>query len=328
MYDFLQFIDSPDIREYNRDTYFTPAEWAVLVGMSCSRTMEEKLEALQYLLEHFDDAAFMEGSRNIEPRTSSDDINMPSREMVVKTVQLWQDVLGDRYRNEGFLYAAAYLEKAEYGGDGISDYSFFACYDKAYAYLEKEKQVYSEDKDLREIKRTGRIYRIKLDETGHHCDNADCYIFDTELRLVYVLPSAERDSLYENGRCVPLLNEYEYRVYVPLPFKEGDIVKVESLYHESYYGVATHDWEEPAQNGLIKMRLPLEVYCKERDAFGYTDGTDSCILGCSFCKEEELPEDQQVLKLVSDVHKGKLDFYLLLHKYGRNEMDQLLKRRS
>lgn len=142
MYDFLQFIDSPDIREYNRDTYFTPAEWAVLIGMSCSRTMEEKLEALQYLLEHFDDAAFMEGSRNIEPRTSSDDINMPSREIAVKTVQLWQDVLGDRYRNEGFLYAAAYLEKAEYGWDSISDYSFFSGYDKICISRKRETGIF------------------------------------------------------------------------------------------------------------------------------------------------------------------------------------------
>ena len=47
MYDLLRFIDSPDIREYNKDTDFTPAEWAVLIGMSCRQTMEEKIEALQ-----------------------------------------------------------------------------------------------------------------------------------------------------------------------------------------------------------------------------------------------------------------------------------------
>lgn len=49
MLDLLQFIDSPDIREYNRDTCFTPAEWAVLVSRSMKRSVEEKIEALQYL---------------------------------------------------------------------------------------------------------------------------------------------------------------------------------------------------------------------------------------------------------------------------------------
>jgi len=35
MYDLLQFIDSLDIRKYNKDTQFTPAEWAVLAGDTC-----------------------------------------------------------------------------------------------------------------------------------------------------------------------------------------------------------------------------------------------------------------------------------------------------
>lgn len=31
MKDLLEFIDSSDIREYNRETKFAPAEWAVLI---------------------------------------------------------------------------------------------------------------------------------------------------------------------------------------------------------------------------------------------------------------------------------------------------------
>ena len=85
--------------------------------------------------------------------------------------------------------------------------------------------MYQEDEDLRDIERTGRMYRIKLDEKGHRSDNGDCYLFDTDLRIIDVLPSVERDSLYENGRCIPLLNEYEYRVYVPFPYQAGNIVK-------------------------------------------------------------------------------------------------------
>ena len=225
MYDLLRFIDSPDIREYNKDTDFTPAEWAVLIGMSCRQTMEEKIEALQYLLDHFDEEAFMEESRNIEPQMPPDHIVLPSKEMTARTVQLWQEILTDRYNSEGFLYAVKYTEKTEDGHDDISDYIFFSGYEKAYAYLEREKRMYQEDEDLRDIERTGRMYRIKLDEKGHRSDNGDCYLFDTDLRIVDVLPSVERDSLYENGKCIPLLNEYEYRVYVPFPYQAGNIVK-------------------------------------------------------------------------------------------------------
>ena len=32
MYNFLEFIDSSDIREYNQNTIFTPAQQAVLIS--------------------------------------------------------------------------------------------------------------------------------------------------------------------------------------------------------------------------------------------------------------------------------------------------------
>ena len=53
MYDFLRFIDSPDIREFNKDTNFTPAEQAVLISLSDKTTVEEKIEALQYLADRW-----------------------------------------------------------------------------------------------------------------------------------------------------------------------------------------------------------------------------------------------------------------------------------
>ncbi len=46
MKDFVEFIDSSDIREYNRETKFTPAEWALIVANSINRTVGEKLDAL------------------------------------------------------------------------------------------------------------------------------------------------------------------------------------------------------------------------------------------------------------------------------------------
>lgn len=53
MKDLFEFIDSPDIREYNRETGFTPAEWAVLIRASRKQTMEDKREARQYLVNHY-----------------------------------------------------------------------------------------------------------------------------------------------------------------------------------------------------------------------------------------------------------------------------------
>lgn len=55
---------------------------------------------------------------------------------------------------------------------------------------------------------------------------------------------------------------------------------------------------------------------------GVVDQRD--VLGFSYCADEELPENEQVLKLIRAVRKGKLDLYTLLHKFGRGEMKQML----
>lgn len=42
MYNFLEFIDSSDIREYNQNTIFTLAQQAVLISRSQKKSIEEK----------------------------------------------------------------------------------------------------------------------------------------------------------------------------------------------------------------------------------------------------------------------------------------------
>lgn len=51
----LDFIDSPDIREFHKNTTFAPEEQAVLVVNSETHTIEEKMAALEYLLEAYPD---------------------------------------------------------------------------------------------------------------------------------------------------------------------------------------------------------------------------------------------------------------------------------
>lgn len=57
-YDVLQFIDSPDIREFNKHTKFMPAEQAVLTAVSKRKTVEEKMDALQYLADQYTEDEF------------------------------------------------------------------------------------------------------------------------------------------------------------------------------------------------------------------------------------------------------------------------------
>lgn len=322
MCDFLKFIDSPDIREYNRNTNFTPAEWAVLVAASMKSTVEEKIEALQYLLEHNQENEFGEERVNISPPVYPPyKTDMPFREIVRKTVEIWKDILEDRNREEDVIYAAQLMEKG-YGSDDLNNYRFFTSYEKAYTYLIDEKREYLDSEDLKETETCGEIKRIKMED-----DDSDSYLFDTEMRMVNIVESTDR-IVCEDGELLSLLSTFVYKVFVPLPFQKGDIVRIESFFDTPDYGVVSCDWERPEKKEWINMWISLDIYDSIRGEFNYTDGEGDGILGYSFCPEEELPQDQQVLKLISDVRKGKLSFYSLLHKYGRKELDDLLKWRE
>ena len=50
MFNVLDFIDSKEIREYNRNTKFTPIEQAVLICHSMGTTVDEKMAAWMELL--------------------------------------------------------------------------------------------------------------------------------------------------------------------------------------------------------------------------------------------------------------------------------------
>ena len=119
---------------------------------------------------------------------------------------------------------------------------------------------------------------------------------------------------------ITLLDGYE--IYIPLPFKAGDLVKCTSPFYKTCYGVFSSEWKRPESSLSVCMYTSLDIYDAEDDDFDFTDGT--FILDLEFAKEEELPEDQKVLKLISAVRKGKQDFYSVLHYYGRNQLKTLL----
>ncbi|MCM1387110.1 MAG: hypothetical protein NC231_07270 [Bacillus sp. (in: Bacteria)] len=320
MYDFLKFIDSPDIREYNKDTQFTPAEWAVLISNSMKRTVDEKMEALQYLLDHYQENEFGDESVNFSPPAYPHyETNISFREVVRKTIWTWNKILEDRNCTENVIFEASFYEKGYDHGDS----AYFASYEKAYAFLEYEKKHYLDDEDLKDVETYGRIERIQME---NKCHDSDYYIFDTNMQMVSVGSSISRGQCDEDLEF-GLSDDRIYKIFVPLPFKKGDIVRVDDFFDMPYYGVISCDWERPEQRERIENWISLDTYNSERDWFDYTDGF-GCgdeVLNYSFCPDEELPDDQQVLKLIRDVRKGNMDFYTLLHKYSVKELDRLYK---
>lgn len=306
----LDFIDSKDIREFNRETQFTPAEQAVLISCSKMRTVDEKLSALQYIVDTYTEDEFGDETVTAEDCFESD---RPFREVVRETIRIWTEAINDRYNDTGYIYAAVFCER-ECVRDGFGEYKFFSSYDRAYEMLKNEKEEYLQDSKLNDIQTYGEIVRIRIDDPGH---DRDIYKFDNELRLVVIFSARSRQKPDIDGLAD------EYSLYIPLPFEPGDIVKCVSPFYEVYFGVFSRKWEKPAHSNLFSMMTSLDVYIKEDDDFDFTD--DTWILDMEFSSKEELPEKEKALILISEVRKNRLDFYSVLHLYGRKELESLIQ---
>lgn len=133
----LDFIDSQDIREFHKNTTFAPEEQAVLVVNSETHTIEEKMAALEYLLEAYPD---------YDAPLYGDGWGRNFRELTQNTLKKWKALLAARYENDGYVYMAELLEKDTaycYKGYG----NLYTDYDSAYEFLQKEKQEYLDDED-------------------------------------------------------------------------------------------------------------------------------------------------------------------------------------
>lgn len=303
----LDFIDSEDIREYNKDTLFSPTQKALLIGHSKKQTIEKKIKAMDRLLLEYLDWDF--------PYIDAYDKKQSFRKVITEEVKEWKEVLEKRYDNREAVYISR-LSEVEFLSSDEGNPRFFSNYAKAYESLVIAKKRYLDDLDLKDVQTLGEIIRITVDagNASYGCDERH-YLFDTDMRLIDVYRKCHEDNCLVNGMDA-------YRCYIPVPFKAGDIVKCVSPYHETYYGVFPYDWEEPKNKYGISMYASLDTYYAKEKLFEITD--DTLVLELSKCKHDELPEDQRILKVISAVRKGELDFYTVLNRMSFHELDDMV----
>ena len=116
MYDFLDFIDSPDIREYNKGREFTPAEEAILISKSMKKTMEEKINTLNQLNFKYSEEEFRKGVFNSNDMTDLSKLSF--KDILTDAVGEWERIMGYRKQEDHIIYAARLFEKEH------SDYNF------------------------------------------------------------------------------------------------------------------------------------------------------------------------------------------------------------
>lgn len=317
MYSILSFLDSPTIREYNQNTEFTPIEQVVLIVKSCKTTVEEKISAMQELLDTYSEKEFLFGSvtTGFEEWTSA-----KFRDVVKKTIQLWKQTLEAIRLKENAIYAVSFREKA-FPDNGEKQY--FSDYEKAFHFMQEEKQSYLEDEDLKDVETFAYIERIELDT-----QLTDRYDFDNFLRLVRLFPNEKRyEAVGMNGADNISGSCY---VYVPVPFRKGDIVRVDNVFLETYYGVIPEDMTEPITVNFRRdgtdMNLWLDVYVPEQGNFDYANDTQ--ILDLSYDIDDIPPKVLDMLEKLTGRIKPEdsLDIYSLIRseeirEYYRNKVE-------
>ena len=303
--DVLEFIDSPDIRTFHQKTVFTPAQQAVLVMRSGKKTVDEKIEMLEYLIDIYSETEFDDGSVVCDYVYDTD---ISFCENIKYTMKIWKDMLCDRTEDNGYLYAANLMEKEIF--PERESYRYFSSYEKAYEYLKKEKDSYLKSEYLKDIPTVGIILGIKPD-TENQWDN-DEYWFDSDMNLIEISGRNERYQISKNKTVQPV---FSYAFHLELPFHVGDIVKAESFQRPPLWGVIYYEWEKPKKPEFCTMNIWLDVYDDKREKYDFVDDED--ILTLTFAKEDDIPEEERYkLKMLSMARKGKLDFYELLLDRG------------
>lgn len=312
MFDIFDFIDSKDIREYNRNTNFSPIEKAVLVYFSRRRTVEEKLSALKELLENYSDEEFSEiriGKNNLRAENK--------KQIVEDLVETWERALALRYKLNNVVFAVRFYE-AEYPKNEENGY--YSNYNKAFEALQNLKQYYLDDDSLKDIRTKAeiRIYSVDSDYESELI----IFYFDSNLRMIDI------DSAFrKEGETIE-----DVYVYVSLPFKAGDILR--TINNEPMeYGTLRYNQDEneefrihDSMGDSSDMQTVLDVLWKEDEKLivGYNHYR---WLDLEYCPLDELPKEQNMLRLLSEVYKGKRPAGSLLEdfsKYGERAWDYYL----
>ncbi|SFB66538.1 hypothetical protein [Ruminococcus albus] len=240
-YDFLSFVDSKAIRRHIRSIgyEFTPAEQAVIITRNRDKTPEEKIVALEYLFKTYADDEFGEEMAGAPWQCTENSF----RQKLRTYIDCMKKSLSLRDVSQGYVFIKTINDEDD---DLGCPNKYFPTYRDAFEEIKKNKKFYEPDQFCEFI-----ISAVPLVPNG--CILGYDHIYDKNLRLISADPVIEDNKLRDE------LNISGYFVWIPLPFKKGDLVKVtyrDGQKVQTEYGVFT----EPDDERLKLFNDNLEQY--------------------------------------------------------------------
>lgn len=216
MFDINEFIDSKDIREYNRqlETKFTPIEQAVIIYQCNSKTVEEKLAAWHELLDTYTEEEFEKINLPDDGKVTNRHIMFGHtyRQKVEITVKAFEKALELKNNTKGMVYIVT--DYASPDSNGYEEFEF-SSFDKAYEYICTSKKREFLDYGVGEAPVSTMYFSMKVFSLDEKDNDMTEFIFDNDFRMTQIYYDYEEEKY---GL------DYVY-IYLPLPFKKGDIIR-------------------------------------------------------------------------------------------------------
>jgi hypothetical protein len=296
--DNYDYIDSKDIREYNRKrkTQFSPMEQAVLVYHSNVIPVEDKLQIWHELDETFSEAEFQQVHYMIN---KEDKMN---KDILRYTIDGFEKALSERHNSNGKqqMYEARFWE-CDYPDEIHVVNGFFYEFDEAYSFLQAEKSEYMLDEGLKTCKTKAEIIRVNIGEA--YGRKGKIYVYDNDMDLIHIYP--EGNVFEENSLWSVYLK-------IPLPFKKGDLVKTNDA-DKVMYGIINYDnqWETLYPHDKYADATTMYCWC---DMYYKQNPNGGCpfiqgefeYLGMEFCDEQELQGEYNPLLLLQKGYRGEI----------------------
>src|SRR5574344_8203 len=140
---YLDFIDSKDIREANKNIHYSVAEQVLIIMFSTVRSVKDKIFMCEQLLEK-DDSEF----ESDKIGSNSNDL----KEVLQRTINDWKNVLKNPNKYLGQdknIFTSSLIEKGFFNNNEIG---IFSTYEKALEYLKNKKEKYNKDEYLKNTK--------------------------------------------------------------------------------------------------------------------------------------------------------------------------------
>ncbi len=273
--DIYGFFNSKDVADYLKfiNYEFTLPEAAFIVYQSEHRTLGEKFEAWQELIDTMPDCP-VEERRNVRPMESFHQFLRDYMELQKKILRTFRE-------SDGYIYTYSFYDSPYYWGS-----MYFADADAAFADFEKEKEDYLADGEQRV-----RFVRLPVHGQADSERMGTIWIDMTmDLEVIsmeasYPLLSEEEDALFR---------KFDWMFFLfPAPFRRGDIVIDRSCYPDKEGPfvldvISTWDKDTMLKNGFSPQHPWVRSHEKGlKFRLEYGDSSDMSYAACYLDKECE-----------------------------------------